>query len=74
MSKFVEFVWLLVVLILISSYIATLASLITIEQFELASKGGSEEPWGFMHRFNITADLVEVAKDADELGLVGVLV
>ncbi|PWA49478.1 ionotropic glutamate receptor, metazoa, Periplasmic binding protein-like I [Artemisia annua] len=41
LSKFVEFVWLLVVLILISSYTATLASLLTVEQFELASKGGT---------------------------------
>ncbi|GJY00546.1 hypothetical protein Tco_0357564 [Tanacetum coccineum] len=45
----------------------------TIEQFELASKGGSKEAWGFMHRFNITADLVEEAKDADELGLARIL-
>ena len=36
-----EFVWLLVVLILISSYTATLASLLTVEQFKLASKGGT---------------------------------
>ncbi|PWA70216.1 ionotropic glutamate receptor, metazoa, Periplasmic binding protein-like I [Artemisia annua] len=41
LSKFVEFVWLLVVLILISSYTATLASLLTVEQFKLASKGGT---------------------------------
>nr|GEX78066.1 ionotropic glutamate receptor, metazoa, periplasmic binding protein-like I [Tanacetum cinerariifolium] len=41
LSKFVEFVWLLVVLILISSYTATLASVLTVEQFELASKSGS---------------------------------
>ncbi|KAI3667873.1 hypothetical protein L6452_42943 [Arctium lappa] len=41
LSKFVVFVWLLVVLILISSYTATLASLLTVEQFELASKGGT---------------------------------
>lgn len=33
------FIWLIVVLILITSYTATLASLLTIEQFELASKG-----------------------------------
>ncbi|KAJ0956849.1 putative ionotropic glutamate receptor [Helianthus annuus] len=41
LSKFVLFVWLLVVLILISSYTATLSSLLTVEQFELASKGGT---------------------------------
>ncbi|KAF5779799.1 putative alpha-glucan, water dikinase [Helianthus annuus] len=28
----------------------------------------------FMHRFNIAADLIEEAKDADELGLAGILV
>ncbi|XP_022007841.2 glutamate receptor 1.4 [Helianthus annuus] len=41
LSRFVLFVWLLVVLILISSYTATLSSLLTVEQFELASKGGT---------------------------------
>ncbi|XP_076902396.1 glutamate receptor 1.3-like [Bidens hawaiensis] len=41
LSKFVVFVWLLVVLILISSYTAVLTSLLTVEQFELASKGGT---------------------------------
>nr|XP_043611343.1 glutamate receptor 1.3-like [Erigeron canadensis] len=41
LSKFVVFVWLLVVLILISSYTATLASLLTVEQFQIASKGGT---------------------------------
>ncbi|KAJ0809588.1 putative ionotropic glutamate receptor [Helianthus annuus] len=41
LSKFVLFVWLLVVLILISSYTATLSSLLIVEQFELASKGGT---------------------------------
>ena len=41
LSKFVAFVWLLVVLIMISSYTATLSSLLTVEQFELASKGGT---------------------------------
>ncbi|XP_024965732.1 glutamate receptor 1.2-like [Cynara cardunculus var. scolymus] len=40
LSRFVMFVWLLVVLILITSYTATLASLLTVEQFELVSKGG----------------------------------
>ncbi|XP_024965451.1 glutamate receptor 1.2-like [Cynara cardunculus var. scolymus] len=39
LSRFVMFVWLLVVLILITSYTATLSSLLTVEQFELASKG-----------------------------------
>ncbi|KAJ0956843.1 putative ionotropic glutamate receptor, metazoa [Helianthus annuus] len=39
LSKFVVFVWLLVVLILISSYTAILTSLLTVEQFELASNG-----------------------------------
>ncbi|KAM0026214.1 putative periplasmic binding protein-like I [Helianthus debilis subsp. tardiflorus] len=41
LSRFVMFVWLFVVLILISSYTATLTSLLTVEQFELASKGGT---------------------------------
>ncbi|PWA83957.1 ionotropic glutamate receptor, metazoa, Periplasmic binding protein-like I [Artemisia annua] len=41
LSKFVAFVWLLLVLIMISSYTATLSSLLTVEQFELASKGGT---------------------------------
>ncbi|KAF5802773.1 putative periplasmic binding protein-like I [Helianthus annuus] len=41
LSRFVMFVWLFVVLILISSYMATLTSLLTVEQFELASKGGT---------------------------------
>ncbi|XP_076893700.1 glutamate receptor 1.4-like [Bidens hawaiensis] len=40
LSRFVMFVWLIVVLILISSYTATLTSLLTVEQFEIASKGG----------------------------------
>ncbi|KAJ0780599.1 putative solute-binding protein family 3/ domain of MltF [Helianthus annuus] len=35
------FVWLIVVLVLISSYTATLTSLLTVEQFEIASKGGT---------------------------------
>ncbi|KAD3338449.1 hypothetical protein E3N88_33970 [Mikania micrantha] len=39
LARFVEFVWLLVVLILISSYTATLTSLLTVEQFVLASEG-----------------------------------
>nr|GEX14501.1 alpha-glucan water dikinase 1, chloroplastic-like isoform X2 [Tanacetum cinerariifolium] len=34
----------------------------------------SEAEKSFMHRFNIAADLVEEAKDADELGLAGILV
>ncbi|CAH1433106.1 unnamed protein product [Lactuca virosa] len=40
LSRFVMFIWLLIVLILITSYTATLTSLLTVEQFELASKGG----------------------------------
>nr|GEU29419.1 glutamate receptor 1.2-like [Tanacetum cinerariifolium] len=40
LSKFVLFIWLIVVLILITGYTATLASLLTSEQFELASKDG----------------------------------
>ncbi|KAI3694758.1 hypothetical protein L1987_77729 [Smallanthus sonchifolius] len=40
LSRFVLFVWLIMVLILITSYTATLTSLLTIEQFEAASKGG----------------------------------
>ncbi|KAL4572293.1 hypothetical protein LXL04_019065 [Taraxacum kok-saghyz] len=39
LSRFVMFIWLLVVLVLVTSYTATLASLLTVEQFELASKG-----------------------------------
>ncbi|KAK1428545.1 hypothetical protein QVD17_17381 [Tagetes erecta] len=41
LAKFVVFIWLFVVLILISSYTATLTSLLTVEQFQLASKGGT---------------------------------
>ncbi|KAJ0792401.1 putative periplasmic binding protein-like I [Helianthus annuus] len=41
LAKFVVFVWLLFVLILIASYTAILTSLVTVEQFELASKGGT---------------------------------
>ncbi|KAL4572292.1 hypothetical protein LXL04_019064 [Taraxacum kok-saghyz] len=40
LSRFVMFIWLLILLILITSYTATLTSLLTVEQFELASKGG----------------------------------
>ncbi|KAL4572288.1 hypothetical protein LXL04_019060 [Taraxacum kok-saghyz] len=40
LSKFVMFIWLLVVLVLLTSYTATLASLLIVEQFESASKGG----------------------------------
>nr|KAJ0194512.1 hypothetical protein LSAT_V11C800427730 [Lactuca sativa] len=40
LSRFVLFIWLLVVLILITSYTATLTSLLTVEQFELTSKRG----------------------------------
>ncbi|KAJ9555717.1 hypothetical protein OSB04_010331 [Centaurea solstitialis] len=41
LSRFVVFVWLILVLILITSYTATLSALLTVEQFELASKGGT---------------------------------
>ncbi|KAI3771387.1 hypothetical protein L6452_02550 [Arctium lappa] len=40
LSRFVIFSWLILVLILITSYTATLSALMTVEQFELASKGG----------------------------------
>nr|XP_043617842.1 glutamate receptor 1.2-like [Erigeron canadensis] len=40
LSKVVMFVWLILVLVLITSYQATLTSLLTVKQFELASKGG----------------------------------
>ncbi|KAL8237119.1 hypothetical protein R6Q59_018200 [Mikania micrantha] len=40
LSSFVMFNWLIVVLILITSYTATLASMLTVEQFELASNEG----------------------------------
>lgn len=40
LSSLVMFTWLIVVLILITSYTATLASMLTVEQFELASKEG----------------------------------
>ncbi|GJT77557.1 glutamate receptor 1.2-like protein [Tanacetum coccineum] len=40
LSKFVMFVWLIVVLVIFTSYTATLTSLLTVEQFELATKGG----------------------------------
>ncbi|CAL5427068.1 unnamed protein product [Camellia sinensis] len=39
LSRFVVIVWLFVVLILTSSYTATLTSLLTIQQIQLASKG-----------------------------------
>nr|XP_043636648.1 glutamate receptor 1.2-like [Erigeron canadensis] len=41
LSRFVVTVWLFVVLVLVSSYTATLSSLLTVEQFELASQRGS---------------------------------
>ncbi|GJW06691.1 extracellular ligand-binding receptor [Tanacetum coccineum] len=41
LSRFVVIVWLFVVLVLVSSYTATLSSLLTIKQIQLASKGGS---------------------------------
>nr|GEX09299.1 extracellular ligand-binding receptor [Tanacetum cinerariifolium] len=41
LSRFVVTVWLFVVLVLVSSYTATLSSLLTVEQIQLASKGGS---------------------------------
>ncbi|KAI7728046.1 hypothetical protein M8C21_015001, partial [Ambrosia artemisiifolia] len=41
LSRCVMFVWLIVVLVLISSYTATLTSLLTVEQFEIASKKGT---------------------------------
>ena len=41
MSRFVVIVWLFVVLVLVSSYTATLSSLLTVEQIQLASKRGS---------------------------------
>ncbi|KAI3749688.1 hypothetical protein L2E82_20304 [Cichorium intybus] len=41
LSRFVVTVWLYVVLVLVSSYTATLSSLLTIEQIRLASNGDS---------------------------------
>ncbi|GJY79140.1 extracellular ligand-binding receptor [Tanacetum coccineum] len=41
LSRFVVTVWLFVVLVLVSSYTATLSSLLTVEQIQLASKRGS---------------------------------
>ncbi|KAJ9567206.1 hypothetical protein OSB04_003172 [Centaurea solstitialis] len=41
LSRFVVSVWMFVVLILVSSYTATLSSLLTVEQIQLASKGSS---------------------------------
>ncbi|KAJ9555741.1 hypothetical protein OSB04_010355, partial [Centaurea solstitialis] len=41
LPRFVVIVWLFVVLILVSSYTATLSSLLTVEQIKLASKGSS---------------------------------
>ncbi|GKE90795.1 extracellular ligand-binding receptor, partial [Tanacetum coccineum] len=41
LSRFVVIVWLFVVLVLVSSYTATLSSLLTIEQIQLASKSWS---------------------------------
>ncbi|PWA86273.1 glutamate receptor 2.5 [Artemisia annua] len=40
LSRFVMFVWLIVVLVIFTSYTATSTSLLTVEQFELATKGG----------------------------------
>ncbi|XP_076942254.1 glutamate receptor 1.2-like [Bidens hawaiensis] len=40
LSRFVVTVWLFVVLVLVSSYTATLSSLLTVEQIQLASKRG----------------------------------
>ncbi|KAL8244965.1 hypothetical protein R6Q59_011223 [Mikania micrantha] len=40
LSRFVVTMWLFVVLVLVSSYTATLSSLLTIEQIQLASKRG----------------------------------
>nr|XP_043616222.1 glutamate receptor 1.3-like [Erigeron canadensis] len=40
LSRFVMFIWLVLVLIWLTSYTATLTSLLTVKQFELASKGG----------------------------------
>ena len=41
LSRFVVSVWMFVVLVLVSSYTATLSSLLTVEQIQLASKGSS---------------------------------
>ncbi|PWA47288.1 Extracellular ligand-binding receptor [Artemisia annua] len=41
LSRFVVIVWLFIVLVLVSSYTATLSSLLTVEQIQLASKRGS---------------------------------
>lgn len=41
LSRFVMFVWLIVVLVLITGYTAMLTSLLTVEQFELAYKSGT---------------------------------
>ncbi|GJW80108.1 extracellular ligand-binding receptor [Tanacetum coccineum] len=41
LSRFVVIVWLFVVLVLVSSYTATLSSLLTVEQIQLASKSRS---------------------------------
>ncbi|KAI3678653.1 hypothetical protein L6452_37954 [Arctium lappa] len=41
LSRFVVSVWMFVVLVLTSSYIATLSSLLTVEQIQLASRGNS---------------------------------
>ena len=54
MSRFVVIVWLFVVLVLVSSYTATLSSLLTVEQIQLASKRGSI---GYPSRSHINGDL-----------------
>nr|XP_043616658.1 glutamate receptor 1.3-like [Erigeron canadensis] len=41
LSRCMLFLWLIVVLVLITGYTATLTSFLTVEQFELASKGGT---------------------------------
>ena len=41
LSRFVMFIWVILVLILTSSYTATLASLLTVQQIGLASRGAN---------------------------------
>ncbi|KAF5809571.1 putative solute-binding protein family 3/ domain of MltF [Helianthus annuus] len=55
LSRFVVTVWLFVVLVLVSSYTAALSSLLTVEQIQLASKGGSV---GYQHDYPLHGVIV----------------
>ncbi|CAK9140850.1 unnamed protein product [Ilex paraguariensis] len=73
LSKFVVIIWLFVVLILTSSYTATLSSLLTVQQIQLASKGeyigyqsGSFLQGVIVSNFNFKDDRLEPYSSPDE--------